>query len=198
MTIHSHITNIHSFTILLLFVLFVGYAQSASAQAIDVDYGGGPLFSEADFLPGDTVERSFMVENLWDVEQEVPRRTLDESDTGLAEVVQVGIERAGGILYFEDTLEQLFGEDYVSLGMVNPGATVEFTMGATFLPDSGNGYQGGTAGFAVCVGFAGENENCVADTEPGGYAQGSYGGGGGGGGGSGGVGVEEEVGKEIE
>src|SRR5690606_30644512 len=36
-------------------------------------------------------------------------------------------------------------------------------VSATFLPHAGNGYQGGNAGFVFCVGFGGENENCVSD-----------------------------------
>lgn len=179
MTTYQHILQALTITALSLCVLFFGFVGTAFAQEIDVDYGGGPLFSNADFLPGDTEVRTFTVENLSETQQEVRLRTVNESNTGLAEVVHMQIEAQAGAEYFDDTLLQLFAVNFVSLGNIDVGDTEQFVIGATFLPDSGNGYQSGSAGFALCVGFAGDNENCVTDTDPGpgGYAQGSYDGG---------------------
>lgn len=151
---------------LLAAFMFFGFAGFASAQEINVNYGGGPLFSEADFLPGDAEVKSFTVENLSGASKEVRLRTINESDTGLAEAITVSIERTPDTEYFNDTLKDLFDQSFVSLGTVNDGSTVTYTVRATFLPSAGNGYQGGEAGFAFCVGFAGDNENCVTDTNP--------------------------------
>lgn len=181
MTSYRHILHILVSATFFLLVSFCAFAGTASAQEIDVDYGGGPLFSEADFLPGDAEVRTFTVENLSGTQQEVRLRTVNESNTGLAEVLWMRVAKTAGAEYFNDTLLQLFAQDYVVLGSIGTGATEEYVIAATFLPQSGNGYQNGTAGFALCVGFAGDNENCVTDTDPnpGGYAQGSYNGGGG-------------------
>ncbi len=143
---------------------FLSFVSLASAQEIEVDYGGGPLFSEADFLPGDAEVRTFTVENLSGSDKEVRLRTISESNSGLAEVLRIIIKETGGPEYFNDTLLELFIQDFVSLGNIASGETISFDVDATFLPDSDNNYQGGTAGFAVCVGFAGTNENCVTDT----------------------------------
>lgn len=175
---YQYITN--TFFIIAVSVMAVcfGSVGIAFAQEISVDFGGGPLFSEADFLPGDAEVRTFTVSNLSADTKEVRLRTLSEANSGLAEVLMVEIERSGGLEYFNDTLLELFNRDFVALGTIAPGAIVDFDMSATFLPNSGNGYQGGTAAFAICVGFSGTNENCVTDTtDPGGN-------GGGGGGGS--------------
>lgn len=156
---------------------------TALAQVISVDFGGGALFDETGLLPGDTKTQSFIVENHSGESQNVGLRTINESDSGLASAIDVRIS-SGASYYFSGTLRELFDIDtnYIELGVLPQNDSKTFSMSATFRPSAGDDYQNKSAGFDICVGFVGGEENCVMSTsEPGGQNPGSGGGSQGGG-----------------
>lgn len=158
-----------------------GMHAPAFAEVISVNFGGGALFNETGLLPGDTKIQSFTVENHSDENQHVGLRTINESDSGLASAIEVRIWSGVGN-YFSGTLHELFDLNYAELGTLPQGSSETFSMSATFRPSAGNDYQNKGAGFDLCVGFVGGEENCMASTgEPGGQNPGTGGGSQGGG-----------------
>lgn len=164
------------FTTLVIFLgltIFAVPKVSASTNLV-VQFQNTPLFSEANFAPGESVTRWVKVINNTTDTQKIATETINENDSDhLASKMDILIKQGEATLY-NDTLANFFvaGEKYLS-DLVGNGIQTQYDFTITFDADAGDDYQNKTLGFDIIVGFQGQ--------------EGGNGGGGGGNGGGGGV-----------
>lgn len=153
---------------------------------LEVVFENTPLFSEANFLPGEVVERFVEVTNNSTTTKDVKVEAINASNiNGLGDAVTLRIEENTVELY-NDTFTNFFAAGEVFLSqLAGASTTTQYDFFAVFDPIAGNQYQSATMSFDLVVGFMGENGESVID---GGGAtllatESSSNGGGGGGGG---------------
>lgn len=185
-------------------VMLGGFANVSFGQTIpplSVSFQNNPLFSEANFLPGNEVVRTVGVTNNSGIPQNVIVEAINAVDEGgLGDKLQLVI-RAGDIVLYNNTLGAFLRAGEVPLSTILSLGDVTYSFGVTFASDANNDTQNATLGFDLCVGFSGGDKRCgntvVGGEEDtgggtGGDPEGGIipgtGGGGGGGGGSGGNG----------
>lgn len=172
-----------------IFALFVALAfvfqpLAALAQTpstITVEFEQNPLFSEANFSPGKTITRSVTVTNNTATTQTVGTIATNVSDPdGLGSQLNLVISEGEDIRY-QGTLTQFFtGEQ--SLSPLATTAQTTYSYAVTFVPESGNSYQGKVLGFDIAVGFiSGSGSGGSGGDGGSGGSGGSSGGGGAGG-----------------
>lgn len=147
----------------------------AQAADLEVNFTPDPLFSEGNFLPGDTITGSAAVINNSSETQRVITEAINKTDPdGLGGKLNLEIKE-GATSIFNDTLAAFFaaGEVFLSDLAGNSSTTYDFIV--SFLSSSDNVYQGKVLGFDLLLGFEGSEES---------GGGGGTGGGGGGGGGS--------------
>jgi len=148
--------------------------------SISVQFEKTPLFSEANFLPGDTITRFVKVTNSGNTSEPIQVYTKNKSESGgLGDVIYLKIKE-GATLLWNGTLNDFFSAGNIILSTINPSEMIQYNFEAVFNPESGNSYQNATAGFDLVIGFEGGS---VSDNE---------GGSGGDGGGSGGQGGDND------
>lgn len=163
--------------------IFVGFGRSALAQLLlppTVQFETTPLFSEVNFVPGNSVSRSVVVNNTTpDTHRLITRaiNVVNASQPKLGDAMELVIKQGDTVLY-DGTLSNFFILPEVVLSQVLPQdqATLDFVV--TFEPQSANVYQNSTMNFNLEVGF--EDSDVVVDDNPGGNTGGGRGGGGGG------------------
>lgn len=169
-------------TTMIVAAAMFAFGATAYAQTIEVTFESDPLFAGGStVMPGDTLSRFFTVENTGGDTRTAYVRTVNDTQTGnLAAALLVTISEQGGATVYSGTLLDMFNRDTdndaIPLGTSAAGNSQTYDFAVTFDPVSGNDYQNATAGFDLCVGFEGGNENCVT-----GSGNPSSGGGGGGG-----------------
>jgi uncharacterized membrane protein YgcG len=143
--------------------------------------GGGPaLFSEANFMPGQSVTRWVDVINNTSETKAVGVKASDFtncSENCLSDRLNLEITKEGSVVYGPVSLTEFFTAGEKKLSDLGSGDTQRYYFKITFLPDSENQYQGKEVSFDFDIGFFGQ-ETIGGGEETGG---GSSGGGGGGG-----------------
>ncbi|MCH7598032.1 fibronectin type III domain-containing protein [Patescibacteria group bacterium] len=180
-----------SITILILSLLagvFIMSPSVAFAQNLVVVFEENPLFSEANFLPGNEVIRTVEVTNDSGSPQNIIVEAINAlDDDGFGDVLDIVIKEGVAILY-DDPLGTFLRAGEVPLSSLGDGVSTTYSFGITFDSSSDNDTQKTVLGFDLCVGFEGGDTNCggtevggEGDTEGGGPSVtiGSSGGGGG-------------------
>lgn len=188
--------NYKNITILIIFVLALFVAAfgisptAAYAENLVVQFEADPLFSEANFLPGNEVARTTGVTNNSESSQDIIVEAVNATDDdGLGDELNLVIKEGSTTLY-SDTLGTFLRAGEVSLSSLGAGNSTTYSFGVTFNSGSDNDTQATNLGFDLCVGFEGGETNCGGtviggEGESGGGGGGGSGGGGGGGGGGG-------------
>ena len=161
----KHALKTYFLTLGLALALFFSFATNTYAEVIDVQFQTSPLFGDTNLLPGDSITKTFSVINTSGETQILRMATVGETSGGLEEAL-VLILADSVITHYTGTLEHLYNEDYVALGTITDGDTKTYTATVDFPIEAGNAYKGKSTGFDLCVGFAGENPNCVTSLNP--------------------------------
>jgi hypothetical protein len=166
-------------------LVFVQPAKAASCLAVDwaTSTSGiwqplsGPIFSEANFLPGNAVNRFIRVtNNCEDGAKRVAAETINENDpNNFSSQLHLVIKQEATKI-FDDTLKKFFGQGETYLSDVQEASQNIYEFAITFYPEAGNEYQEKSLGFDILVGIEGQDGGTTLP-EPG---QGTGGGGGGG------------------
>lgn len=154
----------------------------------------GPLFSETNFLPGDSKTCWVRATNLSDTTERVAieARKFDGSfpDGDLARALVIEIKSNGATLYgskplldfYKDSGDPLIEDDKeVYLSDLAPGGTSQYDITISFPADKGDYWQGKTTGFDIVWGFQSEtggdsNHTIYPDLLGGGNSGGGFGG----------------------
>ncbi|MCR4263229.1 MAG: CalY family protein [Candidatus Roizmanbacteria bacterium] len=119
------------------------------------------LFQETSAVPGDSVSKSFTVQNDRTEPIHVSLGGTKNSDTDeqFLEVVDVSIKNGDGTVIRNSTLSQFLNGETVPLGEIAAGESTEYRMILTFRTGSMNDYQGKKANFTIVVQIQGEDAN---------------------------------------
>ena len=151
--------NLNYERLLLVFVIFL-LPFSVFAANLEVAFEKKPLFSESDFLPGDAVVRTVTVINHSTTTQNIITEAINVEDAGgLGAELDLTIKK-GTVELFNDTLSEFLRHGAVALSPLAEEASTTYTFFVAFNEDAGNGLQGASLGFDLCVGFEGGNRNC--------------------------------------
>lgn len=165
------------FGITALILSFGSFAYAVSS--VSVQFEKTPLFSEANFLPQDSVTRFVKMTNNTESPLGASVRATNVSNSSFGDLVNLKIKQ-GSTTLFDGTFTEFFNKSSVALPQIPAGQNNEVLFIATFLPTSQNEYQNETFSFNLQLIF--EGGEVVNDTTT------SFGGGGsssGGGGGNG-------------
>ncbi len=124
---------------------------------LTVTFEQQPLFSEANFLPGDTVARSVVVKNTTGNTQTVITGSDNEVSGGSfsEQFTFIISDSTDNQVYFSGTLQDFFDADLVNLGSIAHEEERSFVFSATLGEDTDNQMQGAMIGFDLLVGFFG-------------------------------------------
>lgn len=202
--------NYKKTTILIIFTLalFVGAFGASTtvayAENLVVNFEADPLFSEANFLPGNEVVRTVGVTNNSEESQDIIVESINATDEdGLGDELNLVIKEGATTLY-DDTLGEFLRAGEVSLSELGVDNSTTYSFGVTFNSGSDNDTQATNLGFDLCVGFEGGETNCggttvggEGGTDGGGTSGGGGSSGGSGGGGGGGGGIIDHTPLEV-
>jgi hypothetical protein len=152
-----------------------GFNTAFAQSSLDVQFESDPLFSETNFVPNESITHGVKVYNNSGQQQPISVEAINISDVdNFGDVINLQIKEGESVL-FNDTLTRFFNSGQIFLSNVPDADNTQYNFIATFLPESGNDYQGVSLGFDILIGFQG--------TEGGGNGNegGTTGGGGGGG-----------------
>ncbi|MDZ4230053.1 MAG: DUF11 domain-containing protein, partial [Candidatus Veblenbacteria bacterium] len=160
-----------------LLALWAVPLPAAAQGALTVTFEDSPLFSEANFLPGDAVTRWVQVQNNSGVGQ-VMGVKLDpyQDPDNLGSQLTVVIKEGSTVLYGPATLDDFDNDSPVTLSTVADTASTQYDFTVTFPAAAGNEYQSAAVGFDLQVGTLEQDGTFTISL--------TGGGGGGGGGGS--------------
>lgn len=175
--------------IAISFVVFLSLPGIASAGTyLEVMFETGappsPLFSEANFLPGDTVARWAKVTNKTAENQEIVAKLGNYSNPdGLGDYFDVVVKEHGSAVnLFTGTMSEFAGlSELVLNASLAPNVEVQYDFSVTFRPETGNPYQEKTLSFDFNITLQGENAGGCEGSDCGSGGGGSSTGGGGGG-----------------
>lgn len=141
-----------------------GLAQTAAAASLDVVFEQEPLFSEANFLPGDAVQRYVQVTNNSGVALDIAVQSSDISDPDLLGDQIELVVKEGATELFSGSLTDFFDVsagplDAMFLSSLADGASTQYDFFATFKPETGNDYQEDSLSFDLTFGSIGESDN---------------------------------------
>ena len=145
--------------VLVLFGVALGLNPALATDDLEVTVDGKPLnevvlFHNSNFAPGESITRSIKIKNNSPLERGVGCRVENFSDSGgLAEVLDVTIEKKGGtILYGPKTFSE-FKKGEVYLLSLPSGEKVDLDFTIRFRDTNNNDYQGKTLTFDFTIGF---------------------------------------------
>ncbi len=162
-------------TVIVANMVFVPPAYAAPGDLV-VEFEASPLFSEANFLPGDAITRFANVKNNSGTTKKIAVEAINESDPdGLGDKLRIKITE-GATEHYNDTLAQFFADGELFLSSLAGGGTqTQYDFTISFISSAPDSYQEKSLGFDILIGFQGEGGGINAASD------GSGGGGGGGG-----------------
>lgn len=184
---------------LIMLGSFADVSFGQTTPPLSISFQSNPLFSEANFLPGNEVVRTVGVTNNSSVQQNIIVEAINAvDDGGLGDKLHL-IIRAGETVLYNNTLGAFLRAGRVPLSTISSLGNTTYSFGVTFDGDANNDTQNAVLGFDLCIGFRDGDKHCGSTTvggerDTGGETGGDSGGviiggtGGGGGGGSGGNG----------
>jgi len=140
------------------------------AAGLAVDFESEPLFSESNFIPGDSVTKWIKVSNTSGKTKTIITEAINIVDSdNLSDVLEIEIKDGSDVLY-NDTLAEFFNDSEIILNSITTESSKQYNFTISFITGSDNEYQADNLGFDILIGFEGEEGGVVS------------GGGGGGGG----------------
>lgn len=189
-------TYIKNYAIITLLAFVGGLMPVAFVSAVVaplvVVFEHAPLFSEANFLPGENITRWVKVTNNTPDTKKIAIEAINKSDPNhLGDTLDLVIKE-GATERYHGTLSAFFAAGQISLSsLAGNGGSTQYDLTVSFLNTSNNTYQEKNLHFDILIGFQGEEGGASSGGGPGGgeggpSGSGPSGGDGGGGGGSGG------------
>jgi hypothetical protein len=127
-----------------------------SDLVVELEGGGAPLFSEANFVPGQSVTRWVNVtNNSSETKTSGVQATYnsDCSENCLSDQLELEISDGGSPLYGPVSLTQFFEDGQQKLSDLSSGSSQKYYFKITFLPNAGNQYQGKQVEFDFDIGL---------------------------------------------
>lgn len=157
-------------------LLFAEPVHAVSNFVVEFQNGPSiPLFSEANFVPGENVSRWIKVTNNTVNSLKIATKATNViNDEGLGDVLNLEIKN-GGVSLYNNTLKHFFdsGEVFLSDAAGN-GTLNQYDYIISFNNNSGNEYQGKHLGFDILIGYKEDIINDQTYTYIGGGGGGSY------------------------
>ncbi|MCX6790828.1 MAG: fibronectin type III domain-containing protein [Candidatus Gribaldobacteria bacterium] len=167
-------------SILFLFLPIITQANLIPPPTDDpmvIEFEKTPLFSEANFLPGNSITRWVKVTNNDTTSHKIAAETINETDSNnFTSQFDLTIKEGGNIL-FTGTLADFFAAGERILSDLPAGQTTQYDFSIAFKPAADSNYQGKTLGFDMIVGFQGAETSCPSCQSDGGQSGGGGGGG---------------------
>ena len=147
--------------VLVLFGVALGLNSALATDDLEVTVDGKPLnevvlFHNSNFAPGESITRSIKIKNNSPLERGVGCRVENNENFsdpgGLAEVLDVTIEKKGTLLYGPKTFSE-FKKGEVYLLSLQPGEEVDLDVTIRFRDTNNNKYQGKALTFDFTIGF---------------------------------------------
>jgi len=139
-------------------LLFIPSTQ-ATPLPLTVSFEKTPsLFSEANFLPGESISRFADVTNNSGETKKIGLNIIDKSGCStdcLSDVLDLVVSENGNTLY-SGSLTSFYGAGEKVLSDLNTGATTRYNFSITFNSTAGNTYQNSITNFDIQIGFFGE------------------------------------------
>jgi len=166
-----------SLLIIVGFLFTVPSLSFAVTSGLQVVFEKTPLFSEANFLPGEAISRWVKVTNNSGELQKIGVNVINftpgcANSYCLADALDLTIKNGSSDLY-HGTLSDFYNAGEIYLSDLSNGQTTQYDFSIVFLPESGNDYQSLSTSFDFEIGFFG-GESVGPEVNP------SGGGGGGG------------------
>jgi hypothetical protein len=161
--------------IFYLSALFLGLFFASSAFAAGdllVQFESQPLFSDANFLPGNTVTRWVRVTNNTTETKYIATKAMNYSGDDLSRSLNITIKENGGVSLYSKTLLDFYNDGEIYLSNIGPGAFKEYDFEISFPGDAGNSWQGKTTGFDIGVGSQGQIQPQTYGSDSGGGSSG--------------------------
>lgn len=132
----------------------VTFAQSN----VDISFEADPLFSEANFIPGDAVTRYVDINNTGTESVEIGTEAIFiTDDDGLGEQISFEILRdSDSSSLYSGSLADFFAAGEMALDLLVAGDSERYLYSATFEPETGDLYQLTSVEFDILVGVLGE------------------------------------------
>ncbi len=140
-------------------IIFFGVVGVVQAAGLGVSFQSSPLFYNTNIAPGENIDRTVTVTNNGTENENVYFSTVNNTSTGLAEVMLLSVE-SGAVNYYNDYYSDLFNDEEISLGVLAPGQSRTYVFTSSFASTADDGYQSKTMGFDLCVGFSGGGLQC--------------------------------------
>ncbi len=142
----------------LIFFSLTGSAKAAIGPPPDlvVDFENTPLFSEANFAPGNTVTRFIKVINNTLTSQKIGMEAIKQNNPdALAEQFDLLITQGAATVYHK-SLKDFFSDGQIFLTSLDAGAQTQYDLAMTLSSGTGNDFQNKQVGFDLVVGFIGD------------------------------------------
>ncbi len=146
--------------IALLVTIFI--ATPVFAAGLAVDFESEPLFSEDNFIPGDSITKWVNVSNASGETKTIITEAVNVIDSdNLGNVLEIEIKDGSDVLYNE-TLTNFFGASEVVLNNVTTGSSKQYDFIISFITGADNEYQADNLIFDILIGFEGEEGGVVS------------------------------------
>jgi len=149
----------HNFLVCIILLFCLCWSSNAQAnENLGIIFEREPLFTENNFLPGDSVSGWIRVKNNTESIQRIFIDSENVSDpVNLGQVLQLKIAEGSSVL-FDNTLDNLFNSSNIHLSDLSPGEQVQYDFTITFDSLAGNKYQGAFLQFDLTIGTLSSSE----------------------------------------
>ncbi len=133
--------------------LMVGLSANAAPVNFDIQFEQDPLFKNANFMPGDNIDRYIQVTNntLDSAPAYIWATNVTDKD-GMGDVLHLTVKEGTTTIY-QDTLANFFSLDNLYLSDIAAGNTVTYILDVYFEEQTRNDYQEKSVGFDISIGF---------------------------------------------
>ena len=129
-----------------------------AASTVDVSYPGapGPIFSETNLAPEDTVTKTVTVTSNSTVNEQFKFQVSATTPIGiLADKINIRVVNIDtAIEKYNNSLTNLYSAGEINLDILAPSSPARYNFIATFDPNAGNEYMGLSENFDLTIGFA--------------------------------------------
>lgn len=134
---------------------FLAAPTAFASDNLVVQFEQTPLFSEANFLPGEGITRWVKVTNNSGQTQRIATQPLNITDPNHLGAVLNLVIKEGGTTLYNNALSNFLANGEVYLYSLANGATTQYDFTVSFYSGAQNTFQGKSLGFDILIGFQG-------------------------------------------
>ena len=158
-------------------LISTGFALAESSE-LTVDFEKTPLFSEANFLPGESILRYVDVTNISTETKKIGLNIVNDSECStncLSDVLNLVVNEDGNPHpIYSGSLTTFYGAGERILSNLNVGESTKYLFSITFNHSAENDYQNSTVDFNISIGSFGEESISGEISNTGGTIGGGY------------------------